>query len=46
MKKQNKEFIETNKGKDKLRGRPIQLNKVKLIPIKGKDYAEVLFFSD
>lgn len=41
-----KEFIEANKGKDKIIGRPIQLNKVKLTPIKGKDYAEILFFGD
>jgi len=41
-----KEFIEKNKGKDKLIGRPIKLNKVKLEVKKEKDYAEVLFFSD
>jgi len=46
MKKQNKEFVEINKGKDKIRGRPIKLNKVKLKTKKDKDYAEVLFFSD
>jgi len=41
-----KEFIEKNTGKDKTLGRPIELNKVKLENIKGKDYAEILFFSD
>ena len=43
---EKKEFIEKNAGKDKIIGRPIELNKVKLIPKPGKDYAELLFFSD
>ena len=38
--------MEANKGKDKILGRPIQLNRVKLLPIEGKDYAEILFFGD
>lgn len=41
-----KAFIEANKGKDKLLGRPIKLNKVKLLPMSGKNYAEILFFGD
>jgi len=45
-KKAKQEFISKNKGKDKLIGRPIELNKKKLIPIVGKDYAEILFFGD
>ena len=46
MKKANKEFVEKNKGKDRIRGRPIKLNKQKLECKKGKDYAELIFFSD
>lgn len=41
-----KEFIEANIGKDKIIGRPIELNKKKLNTIKGKEYAEILFFGD
>jgi len=41
-----KEFIEKNTGKDRIRGRPIELNKVSLVPRNGKNYAEILFFSD
>ena len=44
--KTKKAFIEKNAGKDKLLGRPIELNKVKLIETKGRDYAEILFFGD
>ena len=41
-----KEFIEANLGKDKILGRPIELNKVKLLNREDKDYAEILFFGD
>ena len=43
---EKKEFIEQNLGKDKIIGRPIELNKIKLNTLKGKDYTEVLFFGD
>lgn len=33
-------------GKDKLRGRPIRLNRKTLKLQKGKDYSEVIFFGD
>lgn len=32
--------------KEKRVGRPIRLNKVELMPIKGKDYAELIFWGD
>jgi len=44
--KTKKAFIEKNAGKDKLIGRPIKLNKQTIQPVKGKDYAEILFFGD
>lgn len=42
----DKNFIEQNKGRDRIIGRPISLNKVKLIPKVDKNYAEILFFGD
>jgi len=42
----NKDFIEKNIGKDILRGRPIRLNKVTLVPRQNKNYAELIFFGD
>lgn len=45
-KKAKQEFIDKNKGKDKLRGRPIRLNRQKLEVRKGKNYAEILFWGD
>jgi len=45
MNKQVKEFIESNAGKDKLRGRPIRLNKQRLIP-NNDNYAELILFGD
>jgi len=44
--KTKKAFVDSNLGKDKLLGRPIQLNHKTLEPIKGKNYAEILFFGD
>jgi UDP-2,3-diacylglucosamine pyrophosphatase LpxH len=41
-----KDFIKKNTGQDKLRGRPIRLNKKKLEMQKGEDHAELLFFGD
>lgn len=41
-----KEFIANNLGKDKIVGRPIRLNTVRLEPKRGKDYAEILFWGD
>jgi len=41
-----KEFIERNKGKDKIIGRPVRLNRVTLKPKKGRNYAEIIFFGD
>jgi len=41
-----KEFIEKNTGKDRIRGRPIRLNRKKLDVKEGKNYAEILFFGD
>jgi len=46
LKKKDKEFAERYAGKDKIVGRPIRLNRQTLKVKKGKDYAEVLFFSD
>lgn len=43
---EKKEFVKNNTGKDVLVGRPIELNKKKLIPTKDRDYAEILFFGD
>jgi len=41
-----KEFIEKNKGKDRIVGRPIRLNKVRLEVKPNKDYAELMAFGD
>lgn len=46
MKKKDKDFAEKYKGQDKIVGRPIRLNRWTLEVKKGKDYAEILFFSD
>jgi UDP-2,3-diacylglucosamine pyrophosphatase LpxH len=45
MKNKDKEFIEKNTGNDKLRGRPVRLNKQRLIP-NNDNYAEVILFGD
>lgn len=41
-----KEFIARNTGKDKLRGRPIRLNRQSLSVKDGKDYAELMLIGD
>jgi len=41
-----KEFIDKNFGKDRVRGRPIRLNRRTLKIKRNKDYAELLFFGD
>jgi len=33
-------------GKDKIRGKPIRLNRRRLVPKKGKEYAEFVPFGD
>ncbi len=38
--------LEGLNGKDEIKGKPIQLNRVRLEPFKGKDYVEILFFGD
>jgi len=40
-----KEFIDKNLGMDKIRGRPIRLNKQRLIP-NNDNYAELILFGD
>jgi len=40
------DFIKKNIGEDKIKGRPIRLNKVKLNVKPGKNYAELLFWGD
>lgn len=46
MRKQDKQFIENNLGKDKIKGRPIRINKQKLIQRKDANYAELILFGD
>jgi|TARA_Y100000296_G_C5170166_1_gene256859 hypothetical protein len=45
-KEAKKEFIEKNRGKDKIRGRPIRLNRQSLKVKNGKNYSELLFWGD
>ena len=45
-KKTKQEFVDKNEGQDKIRGRPIRLNRQTLEVKNDKDYAEVIFFSD
>uniref|UniRef100_A0A6M3LFQ8 Putative calcineurin-like phosphoesterase n=1 Tax=viral metagenome TaxID=1070528 RepID=A0A6M3LFQ8_9ZZZZ len=45
-KKTKQEFIEANEGMDRLRGRPIRLNRKKLEVKKSKNYAEIIFWGD
>ena len=41
-----KEFVDRNLGRDKIRGRPIRLNRKQLKIKRNKDYAELIFFGD
>jgi len=41
-----KEFVAENAGKDKILGRPIEINRQKLEVKSRKGYAELIFFSD
>jgi|TARA_Y100000310_G_scaffold341663_1_gene441547 predicted phosphodiesterase len=45
MKKKDKEFVEKNEGLDKIRGRPIRLNRHKL-ELNNKEYIELVFIGD
>ena len=41
-----KEFVDKNFGRDKVRGRPIRLNRQTLKIKRNKDYAELIFWGD
>lgn len=45
-KMRTKEYIEKQTGQDKIRGRPIRLNRQSLALQQNKDYAKVTFWGD